>query len=38
MAVSTERVPLYVLHSTVPDPDLEIREGGWGGAVTQTLG
>ena len=38
MAVSTERVPLYVLHSTVPDPDLKIREGGGGGAVTQTLG
>ena len=28
MGVSTERVPLYVLHSAVPDPDLEIRGGG----------
>ena len=28
MAVSTDRVPLYVLHSAVPDPDLEIRGGG----------
>ena len=26
--VSTERVPLYVLHSAVPNPDLEIRGGG----------
>ena len=28
MGVSTERVPLYVLHSAVSDPDLEIRGGG----------
>ena len=28
MGVSTERGPLYVLHSAVPDPDLEIRGGG----------